>query len=144
MCQCANTTAGCEHHKQRKQKQQNRNNKTQHRIFILCHPLPFRSIAVCIGVRTAILHRCSHLAVCTCVRTCVAMANANKKQVFDRYIPVDPEIKKAVLYAVDTNLVKNQTGVAVRVKPCANGMMLKLHWTGVYPVPVGTIFRSCC
>ena len=26
------------------------------------HPLPFRSIAVCIGVRTAILHRCSHLA----------------------------------------------------------------------------------
>ena len=60
MCQCANTTAGCEHHKQRKQKQQNRNNKTQHRIFILCHPLPFRSIVVCIGART--LHLSRHLA----------------------------------------------------------------------------------
>ena len=35
---------------------------TQHRMFISGHPLPFRSIAVCIGVRTAILHRCSHLA----------------------------------------------------------------------------------
>ena len=35
---------------------------TQHRIFISCHPLLFPSIAVCIGVRTAILHRCSHLA----------------------------------------------------------------------------------
>ena len=35
---------------------------TQHKMFISCHPLPFRSIAVCIGVRTAILHRCSHLA----------------------------------------------------------------------------------
>ena len=34
---------------------------TQQRIFISCHPLPFRSIALCIGVRTAILHRCSHL-----------------------------------------------------------------------------------
>ena len=43
-----------------KQKQQNRNNKTQHRIFILCHPLPFRSIVVCIGVRT--LYLCRHLA----------------------------------------------------------------------------------
>ena len=35
---------------------------TQHIILISCHPLPFRSIAVCIGVRTAILHRGSHLA----------------------------------------------------------------------------------
>ena len=60
MCQCANTTAWCEHHKQRKQKQQNRNNKTQHRIIVYIHPLPFRSIAVCIGVRT--LHPSRHLA----------------------------------------------------------------------------------
>ena len=72
MCQCANTTAGCEHQKQRKQKQQNRNN-TQHMIIVYIHPLPFRSIAVCIGVRTAILHRCSHLTFippsCIGVRT---------------------------------------------------------------------------
>ena len=55
----------------------NRSNKkkqhTQHRIFISCHPLSFRSIAVCICVRTAILHRCSHLAFippsCIGVRT---------------------------------------------------------------------------
>ena len=67
-----NTTAGCEHQKQRKQKQQNRNN-TQHMIIVYIHPLPFRSIAVCIDVRTAILHRCSHLTFippsCICVRT---------------------------------------------------------------------------
>ena len=67
-----NTTAGCEHHKQRKQKQQNRSN-TQHMIIVYIHPLPFRSIAVCIGVRTAILHRCSHLTFippsCIGVRT---------------------------------------------------------------------------
>ena len=56
-----NTTVGCEHRTQQKQKQQNRNN-TQYMIIIYIHPLPFRSIAVCIGVRTAILHRCSHLA----------------------------------------------------------------------------------
>ena len=46
---------------------------TQHIIFISCHPLSFRSIAVCICVRTAILHRCSHLAFippsCIGVRT---------------------------------------------------------------------------
>ena len=42
------------------QKQHNRNS-TQHRITVYIHPLPFRSIVVCIGVRTAILHRCSHL-----------------------------------------------------------------------------------
>ena len=67
-----NTTAGCEHQKQRKQKQQNRNN-TQHMIIVYIHPLPFRSIAVCIGVRTAILHWCSHLTFippsCSGVRT---------------------------------------------------------------------------
>ena len=48
-----NTTVWCEHQKQRKQKQQNRNNAH-------LHPLPFRSIAVCIGVRT--LHLARHPA----------------------------------------------------------------------------------
>ena len=55
------TVAGCEHQNQRKQKQQDRNS-TQHMIIVYIHPLQFRSITVCIGVRTAILHRCSHLA----------------------------------------------------------------------------------
>ena len=43
------------------QKHHNRNS-TQHIIIVYMRPLSFRPIAVCIGVRTAILHRCSHLA----------------------------------------------------------------------------------
>ena len=51
---------------------------TQHRIFITCQPLPFRTSAVCIALRTAILHRCSHLAFsppsCIGVRTLTMVA----------------------------------------------------------------------
>ena len=50
---------------------------TQKTNTISCHPLPFRLVlgsnVVCIGVRTAILHRCSHLTFippsCIGVRT---------------------------------------------------------------------------
>ena len=65
-CSIAHCSSGGQWKKKQKQhssqqKQHNRKS-TQHRIIVYIHPLPFRSIAVCIGVRTAILHRCSHLA----------------------------------------------------------------------------------
>ena len=80
--QCNVRTPRATKTKTTKQKQ----HTTQKANNISCHPLPFRLVlgsnVVCIGVRTAILHRCSHLASFHCSsllgRLFISLAMATK------------------------------------------------------------------
>ena len=117
-------------------------------------PLSFRPIAVCIGARTAILHRCSHLAfispagigVCTlhfsrqfalvlaplCTlfpKVATAMAVVNSKPLVHILVGIDPRIKKPVLYSEDEIDLEKETGVRARIRPqfgTYGELMLKL------------------